>query len=30
MQNWEQRIFSNRQLEMRVYIRMVMVMVLEQ
>ena len=26
---WGERIFSNRQLEMRVYIRIVMIMVLE-
>ena len=30
MQNWEEGIFSNRQLGMRVYIRILMVMVLEE
>jgi len=30
MQNWGVRIFSNRQLGMRVYIKIVMIMVLEE
>jgi len=30
MQNWGERIFSNRQLRMRVYIKIVMIMVLEE
>jgi hypothetical protein len=29
MQNWGERIFSNQQLGMRVYIKIVMIMVLE-
>jgi hypothetical protein len=29
MQKWGERIFSNRQLRMRVYIRIVMMIVLE-
>ena len=29
MQKWGERIFSNQQLEMRVYIRIVMIMELE-
>ena len=28
-ENWGERIFSNRHLEMRVYIRIIMIMVLE-
>jgi hypothetical protein len=29
MQNWGERIFSNRQLEMRVYIKIVLIVLLE-
>ena len=29
MQNWGERVFSNRQLGMRVYIKIVKIMVLE-
>ena len=30
MQNWEERMFLNQQLRLRVYMRIVMIMVLEQ